>query len=495
VAQGQTPIVIAAKYRLIRQLGSAGRASLWEAQVLRGAASVTLELLEPALVRSPEGLSRFTKEVRAAAALHSPYVAKVLDHGVDAGTPYVVMEPLVGESLAARLERVKKLSPSDTARTLSQVALALSRAHGAGVVHGDLQPESIFLLQGDGDATVKVLDFGISKAQGAPTKPYYASPERVEAHSAAEQRADLWSLGVIAFECLLGRRPFEGGNGAALLSAITQQPLPVPSRLGDVPSGFDDWFAKACARDVARRFAWAQDAGTELAKICAEPAKKASLPPRAKPPDLGLPQLVGTDEDEEMPTEIWRGGVIDQLGLSDVLDDELESRHARTEPPAAVSSLPPPPRPAPPPTHRPAPRPTTTVIQRAPAAEDYAAAPKSASRVWLFVLLVGALVAGAVSWLLFAPSQRGNLPNAASFQPSASRTAAATKPVPSGASSAAADAGHELLPTIDLSALPVAPSRARAPGRPASEPAAPGSPAGAARPPSGDGELPDNPYR
>jgi serine/threonine protein kinase len=494
VAQGQTPIVIAAKYRLIRQLGSTSRAALWEAQELGGAASLTLELLEPALVRSPEGLSRFTKELRAAAALHSPYVAKVLDHGVDAGTPYVVMEPLVGESLATRLERVKKLSPSETARTLSQVALALSRAHGAGVVHGELQPESIFLLQGEGEASVKVLDFGISKAQGAPSKPYYASPERIEGHGPPEQRADLWSLGVIAFECLLGRRPFEAGSGAALLSAIAQQPLPVPSSIGAVPSGFDDWFAKACARDVARRFAWAQDAGTELAKICAEPAKKATLPPRAPAPDLGLPKLVGTDEDEEVPTEIWRGGVIDQLGLSDLPDEALESRNARTEPPAAVSSLPPLPRLAPPPSHRPAPLGAAASAQRAAPAPAHVPAPQRASRLWLFVLLVGALVAGAVSWLLFAQQQHRKLPSAASFQPSASHTPA-TQALPSSTASAAGDAGRELLPTIDLSALPVAPSRGRAPGKPASEPRTPGSPAGATRPPSGDGELPENPYR
>ena len=245
---GENQPVIAGKYRLLRQLGPGATGSVWEARHLTLGSSVAVKLMNPALAVSPTGISRFLREARAAAGLRSPHVVQILDQGVDAGTPYIVTELLKGESLAARLERVGKLSPRATARIVAHIAQALSRAHRAGVMHRDLKPDNVFLVQIEGEELAKVLDFGIAKAHEAgleqpfsaenaaagasPSALYYVSPERAEGLETLDQRTDLWSLGVITFECLLGRRPFEGSRLPALFAAICTDPLPQPSSLG-----------------------------------------------------------------------------------------------------------------------------------------------------------------------------------------------------------------------------------------------------------------------
>ncbi|HYJ11877.1 MAG TPA: serine/threonine-protein kinase, partial [Polyangiaceae bacterium] len=205
-----------------------------------------------------------------------------LDHGVDEGVPFIVMELLDGESLASRLERVQRLSPADTARIITQVARAIARAHEAGIVHRDLKPDNIYLVRNDEEEIAKVLDFGVAKAtthgMGAVTgatrtgsvlgTPYYMSPEQAEGAKTVDGRSDLWSLGVIAWECLLGNRPFESETLGGLLLAICARPMPTPSTMGVVPPGFDAWFARACSRDVSHRFGSAKELAQELRAVC-----------------------------------------------------------------------------------------------------------------------------------------------------------------------------------------------------------------------------------
>lgn len=257
--------------------------SVWHAQHLTLRSDVAVKLMDPAIALSATGLQRFLREARAAASIRSPHVVQILDHGVDEGTPYIVMEMLEGESLAARLERVGNLTSLEATRIITHVARALTRAHQAGFVHRDLKPDNIFLIQNDDEEIAKVLDFGIAKVKEEKLgwshnetthkgaflgTPYYMSPEQAEGLSSVDYRTDIWSLGVLAFELLVGKRPFDAPTLPTLLLAICNKAPPVPSQCSAVPVGFDAWFATACARDPEARFASAKDAGSSFARLC-----------------------------------------------------------------------------------------------------------------------------------------------------------------------------------------------------------------------------------
>ena len=161
------------------------------------------------------------------------------------------------------------------------MARALDRAHAAGVVHRDLKPANIFLARVDGVEIVKVLDFGIAKILGASREahlqtqagfvvgtPAYMSPEQVLGKP-IDHRSDLWALAILAFECVTGRRPFDGETLGQLFMAICNGPLPVPSAVAPVPGAFDAWFARAASRDPAGRFASAGEMAQALGAILA----------------------------------------------------------------------------------------------------------------------------------------------------------------------------------------------------------------------------------
>src|SRR6185295_5648963 len=234
-----------------------------------------------------DAMRRFLAEARIAAAARGPHVVQVFDYGVDQGNPYLVMELLEGESLAERLRRVACLSAPETAEVVLQVASALERMHELGIVHRDLKPQNIFLVEGD-ELLVKILDFGVARVSdqallttltpGTRTgdligTPNYMSPEQLQDRRSLDQRSDVWALGVVAFECLLGRLPFVATHLAGMILAICSGPLPVPSLLGAVPRGFDSWFARACARDPDRRYPSATEAALALHALCRPPQR------------------------------------------------------------------------------------------------------------------------------------------------------------------------------------------------------------------------------
>ncbi len=275
--------IIAGKYRLLQKLGEGGMGSVWRAEHIQLQSQIAIKLIDPSLANTTDALSRFLREARSAASLRSPHVVQILDHGVDDGTPYIAMELLDGETLGQRLARIGPLAPADTARLLLQVGRAVRRAHDSGIVHRDLKPDNIFIVQNDDDEVAKVLDFGIAKFNrgdpGSPSTgatrtgallgtPYYMSPEQVEADRSLDYRSDIWALGVIAFECLLGRRPFDAESLGSLILAICSRPLPIPSASGPVPVGFDAWFARACSREPEGRFPSVREACSELKELC-----------------------------------------------------------------------------------------------------------------------------------------------------------------------------------------------------------------------------------
>ena len=270
--------ILAGRYQLIDMLGEGGMGSVWRAEHLTLRTQVAIKLIDPSIAESSEALGRFQREAQAAAELRSSHIVQIFDYGVDDNTPYIAMELLEGESLAGRLERLGKLAFRDTVEILTHVSRALTRAHEKGIIHRDLKPDNIFIIP-EGDAEIgKVLDFGIAKkvtglsvSSGVKTHtgallgtPYYMSPEQALGGKGIDQRTDVWSLGIIAYECVTGIRPFERETLGALLMAICHEPLPEPSKVASVPQGFDEWFARAAARDVSARYQTAAQAAAAL---------------------------------------------------------------------------------------------------------------------------------------------------------------------------------------------------------------------------------------
>ena len=257
--------------------------SVWLAERLEWGSHVAVKLMDRVSEARPDVLQRFQQEARLAANLRSSHVVQVLDDGRDAstGTPFIVMELLVGETLAQRLARVGRLSPAETSRIVTHVARALALAHELGMVHRDLKPDNIFLVRNDDEESAKVLDFGIAKWQSesflvdAPTTtgtaigtPSYMSPEQIQDSKRVDYRADLWSLAVIASECLTGRHTFEADNLLKLALQICNEPPRLPSSLGLVPPGLDAWFERATARPPEQRFGSARELAEELRRVC-----------------------------------------------------------------------------------------------------------------------------------------------------------------------------------------------------------------------------------
>jgi eukaryotic-like serine/threonine-protein kinase len=261
--------------------------SVWEGVHETLGTRVAVKLIEVEHVQSGDSRRRFETEARAAAMLQSKHVVEVYDYGVSPdGHPFIVMQYLAGEPLDRRLEREGRLNPVDTARILIQVCRALARAHALGIIHRDLKPENIFLMrdQEDGTELAKVVDFGIAKVVGGSGStpeesatrtgsvlgtPYYMSPEQARGLRSVDHRSDLWSVGVIAFRCMVGRLPFQGEAVGDVLVNLCTGPIPVPSELvSNLPPAFDGWIQRALSRTPTERFSTAVELGESLAVVC-----------------------------------------------------------------------------------------------------------------------------------------------------------------------------------------------------------------------------------
>ncbi|WP_437938019.1 serine/threonine-protein kinase [Sorangium sp. So ce341] len=259
--------VLVGRYRLIRPLSSGSMGTVWRADDLTLGSPVAIKMLGPLYAKDETVRARFYQEAQAAAALRSPHVVQILDHGVDNDVPFIAMELLEGEDLAHRLQRVGPLPPAETARIFADVARAVRKAHDAGIVHRDLKPDNIFLARDDDREVAKVLDFGVAKtrlygSEGLGTQAGvligtlpYMSPEQAQGAN-VDYRSDLWALGVIAFECVCGRAAITAEAPGAMILEICSDPLPVPSKVArvPVPPAFDEWFLHACSRDPSARF-------------------------------------------------------------------------------------------------------------------------------------------------------------------------------------------------------------------------------------------------
>jgi serine/threonine-protein kinase len=285
------------KYRVLREVGRGGMAAVYEAEQLSLGKKVALKVLAAELAASNVVIERFFREARAAASVKSPHIVDVYDSGrLEDGRPFIAMEMLEGESLYDRMARVRIIDVETTTRVIMHCAKGLSKAHAAGIVHRDLKPENIFLTKGeDGEELVKILDFGLAKFY-APVNPdektkrltregavfgtpAYMSPEQVKGQGNVDHRSDLWALGCMAYECLLGRPVWNMDQGVAMtFASIATGTIPTPSRIRtDLPLAFDEWFKKCLERDPANRYQTAKELAEALTRVFEENPSLSSL--------------------------------------------------------------------------------------------------------------------------------------------------------------------------------------------------------------------------
>jgi serine/threonine-protein kinase len=226
---------------------------------------LAIKILSPEAGGGPEVHARFLREAQSAVRLRGEHVARVGDVGVlPGGAPYMVMECLRGGDLSGELARRRALPPGEVVDYLLQACEALAEAHALGIVHRDIKPSNLFLTRRpDGSPLVKVLDFGISKAPiGAPGvltrtdtvmgTPGYMSPEQMKASKDVDARSDIWALGIVLYECLNGRRPFDAETfSATVLRAATEPPPPMDPRL---PRGLQAVILQCLEKDRGARF-------------------------------------------------------------------------------------------------------------------------------------------------------------------------------------------------------------------------------------------------
>src|SRR5580698_249537 len=242
--------LIAGRYRLDRMLGEGGMGEVWAATHAITRRRVAMKFVKGSAAMRPEMRHRFLREARASSLVQHPGVVEVLDvFELDGGVPVMVMDLLVGETLGARLARDQVLAAGEAVALLLPAIEAIEAAHRMGIVHRDLKPDNIFLKSGEsGRVTVKVLDFGIAKltateGDAADTgsitgtgslvgTPWYMAPEQCYGEKDIDQRADVWALGVILYECLAGQRPVEGSNVGQLVKAMLHDGIvPIEKRV------------------------------------------------------------------------------------------------------------------------------------------------------------------------------------------------------------------------------------------------------------------------
>jgi serine/threonine-protein kinase len=271
--------VLNGKWRLVRLVGEGGMGAVFEAEGPPGVGRRAIKLLRKEFAREPLILARFVAEFQAGSALQHPNVAQVLETGkAEDGRPYLVMELLNGTPVSSYVDRGIAMPSAQAVHITHGVLLALSAAHAKGIVHRDIKPDNLYLVNDDaGSFNVKVLDFGIAKVMdvaggmGQKTKtgvllgtPGYMSPEQIKNSKGVDGRADLWSLGVIFYELLAGTSPYPAENEFTRLTAVlTQEVKPI----GEVVPGLAYWggfLQRALAKDPARRFQTADEMDAAL---------------------------------------------------------------------------------------------------------------------------------------------------------------------------------------------------------------------------------------
>ena len=331
--------ILAEKYRIDRILGVGGMGAVVAATHLQLDQKVALKFMLPAGMANSALVGRFAREARAAARLKSDHVARVLDVGtLPGGAPFMVMEYLDGCDLASVLEKDGPMHVPSAVDCVLQACDAVAEAHTLGIVHRDLKPQNLFLTQrNDGHALIKVLDFGISKLKSDEdlglTKtsevigsPYYMSPEQLKSSRGADERSDIWALGVILYELLTAKVPWAAESVTALTVMILQEtPVDVARVRAEVPPGLADVVRRCLEKDPRARFSSiaelaaalapfappdSQELVQRIARIGAGPTPFPRAPMSLRVPVAGSTSVNGVEQTMLSPTRSRRGATL-----------------------------------------------------------------------------------------------------------------------------------------------------------------------------------------
>ena len=345
--------VIAGKYRVERLLGVGGMGVVVAARPEQLDQLVAIKFVRDDALDNDEAVERFLREARSAARLKSEHVARVLDVGrLETGAPYMVMEFLDGHDLSQALTRDGPMAVELAASLMIQVCEAVAEAHAAGIVHRDLKPENLFLTHTvGGTPKMKVLDFGVSKSsrvgdnpQAKLTRtrtmlgsPLYMAPEQMRSSRDVDSRGDVWALGVVLFELLTGRSPFEAETMPELcLKIVSEPPLPLAQLRPAVPPGLVAVVDRCLQKEKEKRFATAAELAQALAPfsggqpslfsmrspgsmVTSGPPVSPFVPPEGVPPSGGPPRVAsipaawgteGRRESQRVPPKRGRAMVV-----------------------------------------------------------------------------------------------------------------------------------------------------------------------------------------
>lgn len=287
------------RYRIIRSLGEGGMANVYEAEDLVQKRRVTLKMLRFDLQDDPRSVGRFHKEANSLMKLDSPHIVQIYDFGNDHGVPYLIMEYVKGTDLKTYLKEHYPLSCEKVVDIMEQILLAVESAHRIGIIHRDLKPQNILI---DNYGKVKVTDFGISIAameSSTITKTntmigsvHYISPEQARG-SIITKQSDIYSLGIILFELLTGKVPFEGQTAVSIAVKHYRDNLPSARDINPhVPQALENVILHATAKKLQDRYPDAETMARDL--------KTSLLPVRKNEPKWEVP----TEDDAETKTLI-----------------------------------------------------------------------------------------------------------------------------------------------------------------------------------------------
>jgi serine/threonine-protein kinase len=401
-------------YRILSQIGAGGMGQVYLAEHRHLRRKAAIKVLSRELADRPDLLERFFQEARATSMIEHPGIVQIFDCEVEpTGRPYIVMEYLPGETLAAHLARVRVLPVTSAAKLARGMAEALAAAHAKGIVHRDFKPENVFVLPQE---AVKVVDFGIAKLVGdfhadkvhqtrsgsMMGTPLYMSPEQCRDAASTDFRTDLYSLGCVAFEMLAGRPPFQQqAVGELIVAHMMQAPPDLRALVPSLPSAVADLVAALLRKDPAERPSSMRDVADRLvaflAGVTTAPAPPAqsvgpsvggtiSLPPGATGTTFGVTASELVTDGEAPPrasTGRWLVAGVAALGAFGVGGLVWTRLRPPPDQPAPVVTAAPPPAPvvaaaAPPPAPAP-PRPAAVAPAPAPAPAAPAPAPAPAA--------------------------------------------------------------------------------------------------------------------
>ena len=292
---------------------------------------VAVKVLRERFADDPEFVTRFHREARAAAALNHPNVVAIHDRGGSAGASYIVMEYVAGETLKERIQREGRLSPAGARDIERGLLAALRAAHERGIVHRDVTAQNVLLTS---DGGVKVADFGIAHfGSSALTSTgvvmgtsRYLSPEQARGEP-TDKRSDVYSAGVVLFEMLTGRLPFEGDNDLAIALRHASEPAPAPSALEpDLPPALDAVVGRALRKDPAERFQTAHEFAAALGAL--DLAGGAAAPPPAATATARVAAATAATRVVAPPAATAVAGVAEQTAVTRVVEADARARRA-----------------------------------------------------------------------------------------------------------------------------------------------------------------------